>query len=438
MFGGIAGCTFMSMVICSHCQTANSLDSHFCKQCGKEVPESERQEAQARLAELISEGFKAFSEGRTEEALLIAENALGSEPSNANALSLKGMCFERNKRYAEALECFEQVVRQNPDSALDRIKVTHLRNTISARLVEEPQAPDKRRILLASISATVLVVASGIAIGGFANWGNPPSDKRTAELSKPQPNPFDLDSRLAAGGASSNSNSGETQATQPPGAAGSGGESTGSSLPAPSGRQMPDIGGSQTPPWQPPDLGAGVVVRPEGSIPGSTGGGSSGGGTGTLPNVGGATGGNSGSNGRPDSLDPGFGVQSPPDTGIIDIKVTKPDVAGGGQSVDPQTSRNQAEALLRTARDMFLAGKFADAARTYESALRAGADPASTNQRLAQCYAKLGRKTDAISAYTKAIAAYESQIAGGSGNGPVLKASLDACKQSLLVLRGGG
>lgn len=438
MFGGIAGCTFMSMVICSHCQTANSLDSHFCKQCGKEVPEAERQQAQAKLAELISEGYKAFSEGRTEEALLISENALGSEPSNANALSLKGMCFERNKRYAEALECFEQVVRQNPDSALDRIKVTHLRNTISAKLVEEPQAPDKRRILLASISATVLVVASGIAIGGFANWGNPDAGKRTAELSKPQPNPFDLDSRLAAGGGVSTSNSGESPAAQPQGGSGSGSEATGSALP-PSGGQVPGISGSRTPPWQPPELGAGVVVRPEGAIPGgSDSGAGTGGGSGTLPNVGGSTGGNAGSNRGPDSLDPGFGAQTPPDTGIIDIRVSKPDITGGGQSVDPQTSRNQAEALLRTARDLFLAGKFADAARTYEAALRAGSDPASTNQRLAQCYAKLGRKSDALNAYTKAIASYESQIASGTGNASVLKASLDACKQSLLVLRGGG
>jgi tetratricopeptide (TPR) repeat protein len=77
-------------------------------------------------------------------------------------------------------------------------------------------------------------------------------------------------------------------------------------------------------------------------------------------------------------------------------------------------------------------GNHAKAADAYEKALALGASPASTNQRLAQCYVKLNRKADAIKAYERAITAFERM----DQNDIRVQAMLDACRAELKDLRG--
>jgi Tfp pilus assembly protein PilF len=79
------------------------------------------------------------------------------------------------------------------------------------------------------------------------------------------------------------------------------------------------------------------------------------------------------------------------------------------------------------ARDKFLSGDFEGAAVAYEKLLSSGGDPGLTNQRLAQCYEKLGRKSEAKEAYRRAIAAFEAK-----GN----QDALETCRQALKVLGG--
>ncbi len=93
------------------------------------------------------------------------------------------------------------------------------------------------------------------------------------------------------------------------------------------------------------------------------------------------------------------------------------------------------ETLLRVARQHFQTGNFSQAADAYEKALRAGAEVGSTNQRLAQCYERLGRKSEAIGAYRRAISAYESALRSG-GNEARLKAAIEACQRAISVLGG--
>ena len=133
------------MVRCPDCETPNSVDSKFCRFCGAPLPEEERIDAQMKLNELIAEGNKLFNDGRTDEALLIAESAISSSPNDTRALSLKGMCLERAGDLADALELYERVVELNPDSALDKIKVTHVRNRLAAKVAEPPRAESTRR-----------------------------------------------------------------------------------------------------------------------------------------------------------------------------------------------------------------------------------------------------------------------------------------------------
>jgi predicted negative regulator of RcsB-dependent stress response len=56
------------------------------------------------------------------------------------------------------------------------------------------------------------------------------------------------------------------------------------------------------------------------------------------------------------------------------------------------------------------------------------------NQRLGQCYAALGRKSEALNAYTKAVSAYEAAISQ-HGQTAALKSGLESCKAAMKVLR---
>src|SRR5687768_2587278 len=104
------------MVACTKCESMNSLDSVFCKKCGGALPEEELQVSRQKLDELLKEGFSIFNEGRTEEAMMVAESVIMSNPTSSAAHSLKGMCHERKGEFGEALESYERVVELNPDS----------------------------------------------------------------------------------------------------------------------------------------------------------------------------------------------------------------------------------------------------------------------------------------------------------------------------------
>src|SRR5688572_17391000 len=162
------------MVACSQCLVPNSLDSHFCKGCGAALAAEDLSVAQQKVNDLVADGYRIFNEGRTDEARLIAETTLHDEPNSSSALSLRGMCHERAGELALALECFEKVVDLNPDSPLDKIKVTHLRQAITGKSLAE--VPNRRGTAFATAAAAVVfVVAVGVAI---ATGGS--SDDRVA------------------------------------------------------------------------------------------------------------------------------------------------------------------------------------------------------------------------------------------------------------------
>ncbi len=148
------------MVRCNNCETPNSLDSRFCKACGKELSEEARRAGQEQLEKLVAEGFHLLNEDRADEGLLLAESILANDPDCVQALSLKGACLERKGLLVEALEAYERVVELAPDSAIDRVKVTHLRKELAEKAVPAEE-PDRRRALLIAASAAVLVIAVG-------------------------------------------------------------------------------------------------------------------------------------------------------------------------------------------------------------------------------------------------------------------------------------
>lgn len=414
------------MVECIACQTKNSLDSKFCRNCGKGLPADLLQSERQKLDDLLSEGYKAFSSADTETAMLIAQNAVQADPSSVSAHSLLGMCHERAGNYAEALDCYERVLELNPDSALDRIKVGQLRQRITSHLTVETKP--NRGLALAAAAATVVFV---ISIGAVIALNNKP--KPVASLSG-----SDIGQANQITGFESESHVGANQ-EQPV---------TNNSAQQPNQGVQTGTGGQVNPPAN-PNNGSSRVNVPTGGLPVTPY-------TGTqLPNptevppvrIEGpipkgepSKGNETGPVQAPPEPDPTFeeakeDVKPKDDPGVIMIKrsgggATK---VGGSQTIPEKTNDNAS--VSRRAREAFQLGKFDDAARLYEGALRQGADPASTNQRLAQCYEKLGRTADAIAAYNRAISAYQNAISAG-GDSARLQVALDSCKRAVKVLGG--
>lgn len=412
------------MVSCKQCNTLNSLDSAFCKKCGVTLDAAEIAIANEKLATMIADGNRLFADGRTEDALMVAETAINSNPTSAVAVSLKGMCLERKGQLAEALECFERVVELQPDSTLDKLKVNDLKNLLVVEKFEVARTPDRRMAVMSAVAATVLVVACG-AIFAKANAGadkptlvaqNDPVNRTFGEVMEKQA-PIDQQQPMTNGAQSNpgvqNPNpsgipnpmpdsSGRTREPLNLG----GGRYSGGSLPQPDGGMRGSLP---------------VIIKPE-DIPQdnrntqST--------EQTQPTQ--PTGPDKGQDPDPGPIS--IPKQDPPknDPGIIEIEVSRgtPNRNNGGSET---TSGNGRTALLATARSQMMSGNYGAAATTYERALRSGADQGSTNQRLGQCYAQLGRNGDAVAAYSRAAAAFEK-----SGN----TQGADACKQAIKVLGG--
>lgn len=416
------------MIGCKHCQTLNSLDSVFCRKCGTSLPDAELQEAKEKLDLLIAEGTHSFNEGRIDEAFAIAESAAVSNPVSVNALALKGMCHERRGEIAEALEAYEQVVQLNPDSALDKIKLNQLRNLLVARTQPTP-VPDRRLASIAAVAASVLVICLGALGATYLNKQNTAQDLAKANVDQKP---------IGDAGAPENTEqpAGDLQNTTPENQA------------TPQGLGGTKIG--EVPPVK-QDQGTGLqsvpddtVLRPlvpQGPI-----------GTGLPAPVGGSgatqvpSGGNTVAQtnnneaGKPE-LDPQPttppAVNAEEDPGIIEIKVTRggtPVVGGGEDASAANANANGAEALLRTARNQYETGNFGGAANSYERALRFGADTGLVNQRLGMTYERLGRKDDAIAAYTKAVQSLESAVAKGQTS---KQRALDSSRAALATLKGG-
>ena len=428
------------MVSCKQCNTLNSLDSTFCKKCGGSLAQEDIAEATEKLTAMIADGNKLFADGRTDEAMMVAETAVNNNPSSAAAVSLKRMCHERKGQIAEALECFERVVALNPDSMLDKIKVNDLRNLMVADKLEVPRT-DRRVPIVAAVAASVLVIAGGAiaakamskpqapqlvaSSSGSANEAMRYGDILGATQNQPQTPQNQVPSQP---------NNVQQDPTVPPAITNQ--NSPGNTTPR-RDINLPEWGRNDNR-LPGPNEGAvyggntPIILKPEGNIGGPA--------TNPNPPKENTTEPDGGNDPAPTPLgngksgDPVKSASEPKDDpGIIEISVarggSKPSRNSG--SVSP----NGREALMQAARSQYQTKNYAAAASTYERALREGGDPATINQSLGRCYENLGRNSDAIMAYQRAANAIEQALAAG-GDKASLQSKLDSCRQAIKVLGG--
>lgn len=390
------------------------------------------------VMELVSQGQRVLGQGRAEEALTLAESVLEDMPTSVSALALKGDALERLGECAGALAAYERVLELKPDSALDRIRANQLRRQLQNPQLEETYVPTHKRSLMMGAAAAMFVLAVGIPIiwaftqpqrnadstevasngGGFVAENFPniapvPSGANdlSSQRSAVPPSAQDSVQRQTNDGRS------QSSVVSPGGYTPPGGSSRLEGT-----ENLRDI--QPINPGPPTEIGI-QPSKPPISDP--------------RPEP---------AAGRPDDPSPitDSSTLKREDPGIINIQPSASTGAGSGSRVgnsgsqdtggDDEAARQSSETLVRVARDAFVKGDYARAADAYEKALRQGASRGSTNQRLAQCYERLGRKSDAIGAYERAIAAYQSTLSSGSGDSSRVQAALDTCRQALKNLRG--
>jgi len=426
------------MVSCKVCGCENPLDSKFCKQCGIALSESEIAAAKEKLATIIEDGNLLFTEGRTDEAMMLADEAVQTDPSNAPAISLKGLCFEKLGQVAEAIECYETAVSLNPDNALDRVKLNALRNRLGAASSEVIQ-PKYNRAYVAAGSAALFVIVVGVYIGIVAQKSSPQvidsqaANSSTVGFSNQTPHPDTL-------GTAGNTQSGATQQTNstapnvtqnspnplqkpipwsPPTP-----DSNGSALPLPGGS-------SQT---NPLDGKLGIIGDPPVTINTAlnpdpnpvVGSGTQN--SATLASSSQPSSGNSADTSATDA-------KNKPDDSVIDIQLGNAGQRKNQPGAQSITDNNGVKALQKVAVDQLQLGNFNGAASSFKKLIQFGGDSPNVEQNLGLCYSKLGSNDKAVNAYK--IAATQYQLAASRGiNVSANKAGLAVCVQEIKNLGG--
>ncbi|MCE9558555.1 MAG: tetratricopeptide repeat protein [Armatimonadetes bacterium] len=402
---------------CRSCEATHTLDSKFCRACGQAFAPEDIEEAKEKNLELVQAGMKSLTEGRVAEAILVAQSALSADPSSIEAWALLGESREKNGDYPAALVAFRKLVEIDPNSPIYPIKVQHLEDLIDAETLAVVKPANRKVALMGGIAATALVACVGSLIALAMQKQTPaPETGKPDLLASNQSNPAANQSPIIL----QTNQPQATPQTQP------GVESERKIEPTakpdetvnrkpilPEGKTSnqlprPDTEGDYSP------INPNVKVEPAPQPVMNTT-------TSSPTRVAGGT----------VDEDPSGGVATAPPKNEPKVKPIRPPVydikVTSGHSSGATSGGTPAKSSFKLGQDAFLAGNMTDAAAYFEQARNGSASQGKTNQRLGQCYERLGRKADAVQAYERAIAAYQKE--GGND------AALESCRRALAVLR---
>ena len=137
---------------CQDCNTHNSLDSKYCKECGakinsgyrtlmlsiQDLPAHHSDEDVEKLTRLLDMAFWHNQAGNQAAAITACLAALALNPNSTTAHSLLGTLYEKGGDDAQAIHHFESVLALNPDSQADAAKLDQLRRGVHVRAAAPP------------------------------------------------------------------------------------------------------------------------------------------------------------------------------------------------------------------------------------------------------------------------------------------------------------
>ncbi|HZO89817.1 MAG TPA: tetratricopeptide repeat protein [Chthonomonadaceae bacterium] len=434
---------------CTACGTRNQADSNYCRECGQKLekavsPKIREEDYERALPEdeqvsaLLERAYRARSGGDMAAAIALCEEALRLRPESTSAHSLLARLFEQSGLREDAIRELEAVLRLNPGSIADRVKLDELR---------DGRAPARHQIVSPNValldsrrgpigphwSAMVGVAALAIALGGlYALLGR--SHPTVVRIS-PAPVVPAANANPAVGVAQSDGKN--DTSSKPPAAAEKAEANAPNSLayyfPPPyyaspllaptrvSGRAQRETAEAPRPALGIRHLAAihaNPVSRPTGA--------SRGGAHILLPGEGGADDSqpyiirvtDEGSKGRggTDAAATGpakgssakEGENNPPPV----IKISQGPAGNDGGATRPVSG--ESHSLMAMAADLKLKGNYNAAIDAYRRALpTAGDDSGLIYQQIAVCYQQKGDKHSAIANYQSAINEYQKLIDGG-------------------------
>jgi Tfp pilus assembly protein PilF len=403
------------MNVCKACNTQNTDDSKFCKACGFALPIAEAAKQLVKPEEvdqLLAEGYSLVNEGRNDEALFLVEALLQASPDSTSALALKARVHEAMGDLGEAIAAYEQVVLLNPESTLDRIRLSQLRHKADAEPTPEDLEVRSRNwvAIFSGVAAAIVVVAVGIGLAISSSrpavaQGTPDPNAPEGFATQPnQPatgNPGGVTPQLPTDGLVAQTPGNDFVGNMGSGGSSSGGGSIGNPLAGPGISPPASTGGGYE--WTPdPTFGSG------------NSGGSA------LPPAGGSpiepSGGTATTSGR-NTDEPAVETPRPRDP-VIKISEHRP---SGGSGSTEGVSQN----IYRVARNKMEQGDYRGAIRDFQAALGAGYSPAQIHQFMGLCYRRLGENGTARNHYQQAANLFEA-----AGN----TSAAESCRQAIRSL----
>lgn len=390
------------MIVCKGCTAENTEDSKFCKLCGAALELTKPAISPEDVEPMLKDGFKLVQEGRTVEALFLANSLVEAAPQSHSAYALLGMAHEESGDIRSAVEAYEKVVELNPESAIDRIKLGQLK-----RKLEVSAAPEELEVRARNWVAGFSAVAAALAVatlGVILALGN--GRAQAAEKDK-----------LIAANSFNNGAQGfqlltQAQQAQQPQQQQQAGENSPVSQPAT--QQLPIPGGTNRSVPKPMErINAGnrpltLEISPS-----------------SLPNS------NISVRPQPPNTQATNTQPTPkPDPGIVEPKrpgpgriVIAPAKGGAMTGSDSAVSEN----IYRVAQQKMAGGDYAGAIRDFTVALSGSRKPALIHQLIGRCYSRIGDAASARSHFQTALQMYE---AAGNVN------EAKACKRELDLLDG--
>lgn len=170
---------------CHDCNTANTVDSKYCKECGakindgyrtmmlsvQDLPPGQSEEAVDRMTRLLDMAFWHNEAGNIAAAITASEAALAINPNSTTAHSLLGSLYEKKGEDAQAIHHFEAVLALNPDSAADAAKLDQIRRGVHVKAVAPPITHQLVPPVLVKLGPTLRQKWVGLAEAGTHRAG---------------------------------------------------------------------------------------------------------------------------------------------------------------------------------------------------------------------------------------------------------------------------
>lgn len=191
-------------MFCISCGAKNAAESNFCRQCGlkldrlpatriseeafdRAMPEDEQVTALLELA------YRRRKEKDVAGAIGLCKEVLAIRPESTTAHGLLGQLYEQTGEREKAVEQYEAVLKLNPGSIADRVKLDDLRegrtapvnrNPVPSFVPVDPNGAPMRSAMIWGVGMVALIIVSGAALAIAFNSRTPQTDRFTSSTTQ--------------------------------------------------------------------------------------------------------------------------------------------------------------------------------------------------------------------------------------------------------------